>query len=82
MHQLSYYHIDSDVEIFKKGQYPGYFYIINNRICESTWDKKIKNNIGAGSFFGELSLIYGCDREYTVRTQTECYVWAMEKKNF
>ena len=82
VHQLSYYRIDSDVEIFKQGQYPGYFYIISNGICESTRDKKIKNIIGAGSCFGELSLIYGCDREYTVKTQTECYVWAMEKKNF
>ena len=82
IHQLSYYHIDSDVEIFIQGQYPGYFYILSNGLCESIRDKKIKNIIGAGSCFGELSLIYGCDRDYTVRTQTECYLWAMEKKNF
>ena len=82
VHQLSYYHIDSDVEIFIQGQYPGYFYILSNGICESIRDRKVKNIIGAGSCFGELSLIYGFDREYTVRTQTECYLWAMEKKNF
>ena len=82
VHQLSYYHIDSDVEIFIQGQYPGYFYILSNGICESIRDRKVKNIIGAGSCFGELSLIYGFDREYTVRTQTECYLWAMEKKKF
>ena len=82
IHQLSYYHIDSDVNIFIQGQYPGYFYIISNGMCESIRDRKVKNIMGPGSCFGELSLIYGCDREYTVRTQTECYLWAMEKKNF
>ena len=32
--QLSYYHINSDVEIFKEGQCPGYFFILANGICE------------------------------------------------
>ena len=80
--QLSYYFINSDVEIFKQGQSPGYFFILSNGICELIIDGKVKQLLGAGSCFGEMSLIYECNRECTVRTKTECYVWAMEKKNF
>ena len=80
--QLSYYHINSDIEIFKEGQCPGYFFILANGICELISEGAEKKLVGAGTCFGELSLIYGCNREYTARTKTECYVWAMEKKNF
>ena len=80
--QLSYYQINSNVEIFSQGQSPGYFFILSNGIIEITKDGTDKKLIFVGSCFGELSLIYGCNREYTARAQTECYVWAMEKKNF
>ena len=80
--QLSYYYINSNVEIFDRGQSPGYFYILSNGICELTSEGAETKLIGSGTCFGELSLIYGCNREYKAKTQTECYVWAMEKKNF
>ena len=80
--QLSYYKISKGIEIFMQGMPPGYFFILSNGICEIIIDGEIKGTITNGSFFGELSLIYGCNREYTVRAQTECYIWAMEKKNF
>ena len=80
--QLSYYYVNSDIDIFNQGQSPGYFFILSNGICELTSVGVGKQLIGSGMCFGDLSLIYGCNREYTVRTQTECFVWAMEKKNF
>jgi cGMP-dependent protein kinase len=80
--QLSYYQINPNVEIFSQCQATGYFYILSNGICEIIRDNTVKQLIGSGTCFGELSLIYECDREYTVRTKTECFVWAMEKKNF
>ena len=80
--QLSYYQINANVEVFTQGQGPGYFFILSNGICEIITDGSVKKLVGAGTCFGELSLIYGCNREYTLRAQTECFVWAMEKKNF
>ena len=80
--QLSYYQINSNVEVFTQGQPTGYFYILSNGICEIITDDTVQQLIGAGTCFGELSLLYGCNREYTLKTKTECFVWAMEKKNF
>ncbi len=80
--QLSYYQINSNVELFTQGQPTGYFYILGSGKCEIITDDSVKQLIGAGACFGELSLIYGCNREYTLKTKTECFVWAMEKKNF
>ena len=80
--QLSYYQINANVEVFTQGQAPRYFFILSNGICEIITDGSVKKLVGAGTCFGELSLIYECNREYTLRAQTECFVWAMEKKNF
>ena len=80
--QLSYYKISKGIEIFMQGMPPGYFFILSQGICEIIIDGEIKRIITNGSFFGELSLIYGCNKEYTIRAQTECYIWAMKKKNF
>ena len=80
--QLSYYKISKGMEIFMQGMPPGYFFILSSGICEIIIDGEIKRTISSGNCFGELSLIYGCNREYTIRAQTECYIWAMGKKNF
>ena len=80
--QVSYYKINKGIEIFMQGMPPGYFFILSKGSCEIIIDGEVKNKIESGECFGELSLIYGCNREYTVKTLTECFVWAMEKKNF
>ena len=80
--QLSYYKISPNKELFSEGKPPGYFFILSKGNCEIIIDGKIKKLIEPGVCLGELSLIYQCNREYTLRTKTECYVWAMEKKNF
>ena len=82
VHQLSSYSIGSDKEIFLQGNSPGYFFILSSGICEIFKDGISRGIIKPGSCFGELSLIYGFNREYTVKTKTDCNVWAMEKKNF
>ena len=80
--QLSYYRIEPNVELFSEGNPPGYFFILSKGSCQVILNGEVQKTIEAVSCLGELSLIYQCNREYTLRTQTECYVWAMEKKNF
>ena len=80
--QVSYYKLNAGVEIFLQGMPPGYFFILSKGTCEIVIDGVVKKIIDSGECLGELSLIYGCNREYTVRTKTECFVWALEKKNF
>ena len=82
IHQLSNYHINPNTEIFIQGNNPCYFYILSSGECEIIKDGIITKTINEGECFGELSLIYEFNREYTVRTKSGCDVWATEKKNF
>ena len=82
IHQLSNYHIDPNTEIFIQGNNPCYFFILSHGTCEIIKDGITIKTINPGECFGELSLIYGFNREYTVRTKNGCDVWATEKKNF
>ena len=33
-----------------------------------------------GEFFGETSFMSGCNREYTIKCNTDCNLWMMGKK--
>lgn len=35
-----------------------------------------------GDYFGDRAILYGTNREYTVKTNTDCYVWLMDRENF
>ena len=80
--QMSQYCIKENNEVFKQGDYPTYFYILKEGECDLYIDKEKKQSLRRGSLFGELSMIYNCYREYSIKTVTDCFFWTLEKKNF
>ena len=80
--QVSSYSVKSNVEIFKQGNEPGCFYILAQGTCEKIVNGQKTELIEKGQYFGDTALLYGTNREYTVRTSDNCIVWCMEKKNF
>ena len=80
--QMSSYSVKSNVEIFKQGNEPGCFYILAQGTCEKIINGQKTEILENGSYFGESSLLFGTNREYTIRTSDNCIVWSMEKKNF
>ena len=82
VHQMSQYFVKSGVELFKQGEHPAYFYIISEGECEMRINGKLIQTLKKGSSFGEISLIYNCNRECTIKSIKDCYFWTLEKKNF
>ena len=80
--EVSLYFVKSNVEIFKQGEPAGCFYILREGTCDIIVNGEKKDIIKKGNYFGDTALLYGTNRECTVKTSTDCYVWIMEKKNF
>ena len=80
--EMSLYFVKANVEIFKQGQPPGCFYILKSGTCDIIINNEKKDSLQKGAYFGDTALLYGTSREYTLRTSTDCYLWAMDKKNF
>ena len=80
--EMSLYFVKSNVEIFRQGDPAGCFYILRQGTCDIIINGEKKNTLEKGSYFGDSAILYGTNREYTVKSSTDCYVWIMEKKNF
>ena len=68
--------------IFCKGDPAGCFYILRSGTCDIIINGEKKEILQKGNYFGDTAILYGTNREYTVKASTDCYVWIMEKKNF
>ena len=80
--EVSLFFVKANVDIFKQGNPPGCFYILRQGTCDLIINGEKKETLQKGCYFGDTAIIYGTNREYTIRTTTDCYVWIMEKKNF
>ena len=80
--EVSLFFVKSNVEIFKQGEPAGCFYILREGTIDVIINGEKKDILKKGNYFGDTALLYGTNREYTVKTSTDCYVWIMEKKNF
>ena len=80
--EMSLFFVKSNVEIFKQGDPAGCFYILRQGTCDIIVNGEKKEILQKGNYFGDTAILYGTNREYTVKASTDCYVWIMEKKNF
>ena len=80
--EVSLYFVKANDEIYKQGDIPGCFYILKSGTCDVIVHGEKKEILQKGNIFGDSDLLYGTDRECTVKASTDCYVWVMEKKNF
>ena len=80
--EMSLYFVKSNVEIFKQGDPAGCFYILRSGSCDVIINGEKKEILQKGNYFGDTAILYGTNRECTIKTSTDCYVWIMEKKNF
>ena len=80
--EMSLFFVKSNTEIFKQGSPAGCFYILRQGTCDIIINGEKKDTLQKGHYFGDSAILYGTNREYTVKASTDCYVWIMEKKNF
>ena len=78
--EMSLFFVKANSEIFKQGALPGCFYILRSGTCDVIINGEKKDILQKGNYFGDTAILYGINRECTVKASTDCYVWIMEKK--
>ncbi len=80
--EMSLYYAKKGVTIFKKGDPSGFFYILRQGKCKVILDGSTKKVLVKGECFGDTSLMYNTNRDYTVVASEDSFMWTMEKRNF
>jgi len=80
--EMSLYYAKKGKVIFKQGDPSGFFYILRQGTCKIVVNGETRNIISKGTCFGDTSLMYNTNRDYTVVANEECFFWTMEKRNF
>ena len=80
--EMSLYYIKKGKVIFKQGDPSGFFYILRQGTCKIVVNGETRNIISKGTCFGDTSLMYNTNRDYTVVANEDCFFWTMEKRNF
>ena len=80
--EVSLFFVKSNEEIYRQGETPGCFYILKSGTCDIIVNGEKKEILQKGNIFGDTDLLYGTERQCTVKASTECNVWVMDKKNF
>ena len=80
--EMSLYYAKKGITIFKQGDPSGLFYILRQGSCNLILNGEIKQVIKKNGIFGDTSLMYNTNRDYTITTLEDCFMWTIEKKNF
>ena len=80
--QMSQYQSEENVEIFKQGAVPWFFFILSEGECDIYYNGEIIDHKKNGDCLDEFSLIYNCNRVYTAKTKKKCKFWGLGRKNF
>ena len=80
--EMSLYYAKKGVTIFKQGASSGLFYILRQGSCNLILNGEVKQVIKKNGIFGDTSLIYNTNRDYTITTLEDCFMWTIEKRNF
>jgi len=68
--------------IMKQGDEGDNFYIIETGVVDVLVNDNMVSNISVGGCFGELALIYGTPRAASIRCQTDCKLWAIDRDTY
>ena len=80
--QMSLYQSDENKEIFTQGEVPWFFLILSEGECDVYYNGEKIGTRGSGDCVDEFSLIYDCNRIYTIKTIKKCKFWGLGRKNF
>jgi len=80
--EMSLYYAKKGTTIFKQGAPSGLFYILRQGSCNLILNGEVKEVIKKNGIFGDTSLMYNTNRDYTITTLEDCFMWTIEKRNF
>lgn len=71
-----------NVTVFKQGDRPDKFYVIETGSLLVTVGKDQSRLVGSGQTFGELAILYQCTRSATVTSKEESFLWYLDRNTF
>merc|ERR1719392_251546 len=68
--------------IIKEGDIGSIVYVMEEGKVEVSREGKFLSVMSAGKLFGELAILYNCQRIATIKAATDCKLWAIERQCF
>jgi len=68
--------------IIKEGDVGSIVYVMEEGKVEVSREGKFLSVMSAGKLFGELAILYNCQRTATIKAATDCKLWAIERQCF
>merc|ERR1740131_302727 len=68
--------------IIKEGDVGSVVYVMEEGKAEVSKQGKMLSIMSAGKLFGELAILYNCERTATVKASSDCKLWAIERACF
>jgi len=68
--------------IIKEGDIGSIVYVMEEGKVEVSREGKFLSVMSAGKLFGELAILYNCQRTATIKAATDCKLWAIERACF
>jgi len=68
--------------IIKEGDIGSIVYVMEEGKVEVSREGKFLSVMSSGKLFGELAILYNCQRTATIKAATDCKLWAIERACF
>jgi len=68
--------------IIKEGDIGSIVYVMEDGKVEVSRESKFLSVMSSGKLFGELAILYNCQRTATIKAATDCKLWAIERQCF
>jgi len=68
--------------IIKEGDIGSIVYVMEEGKVEVSREGKFLSVMASGKLFGELAILYNCQRTATIKAATDCKLWAIERQCF
>jgi CRP-like cAMP-binding protein len=73
--------------VIRQGETGEHFFVVQNGVLDvyiknSGADTKVGNSLGSGSSFGELALMYNTARAASIKAQSDCTLWTIDRTTY
>ena len=79
--------VSSGTFVIRQGDSGDKFYVVESGSLDifvktSSGESKVGNQLGPGSAFGELALMYNTPRAASVKASSDCVLWAIDRATY
>ncbi|KAM6956370.1 cGMP-dependent protein kinase 2 [Aplochiton taeniatus] len=68
--------------VIQEGEPGNYLYVLADGLLEVMQNGNLLGEMRPGTAFGELAILYNCQRTATVQAVSQCHIWALNRQTF